>query len=92
MPFFNKKLEIMEKQLKSKYLWVLRPPKCVWREWRQFTECVEFVGITFGHKISITPNGGKVLLYSNKLTAVPKLKGGDICHCILPPSLPFLYK
>ena len=32
---------------------------------------VGFAGITFGHKISITPNGGKVLLYSQQVTCYP---------------------
>lgn len=32
---------------------------------------VGFAGITFGHKISITPNGGKALLYSQQVTCYP---------------------
>lgn len=47
---------------------------------------VGFVGITFGHKISITPNGGKSCSIPNKLPAVPKLKGGDLPLHFATPS------
>lgn len=32
---------------------------------------VGFAGITFGRKISITTNGGKVLLYSQQVPCIP---------------------
>lgn len=64
----------MENQVKSKYLWVLGlimhlgGMEKVYKMW-------DFSGITFGHKISVTTNGGKVYSIPNKFPTSSKVRG-----------------
>ena len=78
----------MEKRLKSNYLWVLGPKVCL----EGMETVYRFVGITFGHKISITPNGRKSCYIPSKVPAVPKLTGRISTTAFCYPPLPFLYK
>lgn len=65
----------MENQIKSKYLWVVGLKVSGGNG--DSLQNVGFAGITFGHEISITINGGKVLPYPDKFPATSKVKEED---------------